>query len=92
MPLRQRRMQKYEGLFVYYESIKRKLNNRLILECRCDARLKVKDEGSTRLTHTGWCGKQRRKGHGGFVRRGKFIFSRIKKDEDQGKENVTLNL
>ena len=38
--------------FVYYESIKRELNKRLIFECRCDARLKAKDEGSTRLTYT----------------------------------------
>ena len=27
-------------LVVYYESIKRELNKRLIFECRCDARLK----------------------------------------------------
>ena len=27
---------------------------RLILECRCDERLKTKAEGSTRLAHTGW--------------------------------------
>ena len=40
-------------LFPYYESIKRKLNKRLTVECRCDGRLKVKDEGSTRLTYTG---------------------------------------
>ena len=33
-------------LFVYYQSIKRKLNRRLILECRCDERLKTKDEGT----------------------------------------------
>ena len=39
---------------VYYESIKRELNKRLIFECRCDARLKTKDEGSTRLAYTGW--------------------------------------
>ena len=25
-------------------------------ECRCDERLKVKAEGSTRLTYTGLCG------------------------------------
>ncbi len=37
---------------VYYESIKRELNKRLIFECRCDPRLKSKDEGSTRLTYT----------------------------------------
>ncbi len=41
----------------YYESIKRKLSKRLILECRCDARLKAKDEGSTRLAYTGWRGE-----------------------------------
>ena len=39
------RIKKYEdqgkeGLFVYYESIKRELSKRLIFECRCDARLK----------------------------------------------------
>ena len=34
---------------VYYESIKRKLVKRLILEYRCDARLKAKAETSTRL-------------------------------------------
>ena len=37
---------------VYYESIKWKLNKRLIFECRCDTGLKDKDEGSTRLTYT----------------------------------------
>ncbi len=37
---------------VYYESIKRELNKRLIFECRCDARLKAKAEGSTRLAYT----------------------------------------
>ncbi len=35
---------------VYYESMKRELNKRLLLECRCDTRLKSKVEGSTRLT------------------------------------------
>ena len=29
-------------VFVYYESIKRELKKRLIFECRCDPRLKVK--------------------------------------------------
>ena len=43
-----------EELFVYYESIKRELNKRLIFECRCDARLKAKAEGSTRLAYTRW--------------------------------------
>ena len=41
---------------VYYESIKRELQRRPIYECRCDERLKTKDEGSTRLTYTGLCG------------------------------------
>ena len=38
--------------FVYYESINRKLNKRLICECRCDERLKTRVEESTRLTYT----------------------------------------
>ena len=38
--------------FVYYETIKRKLDRRLIYECRCDERLKAKAEGSTRLAYT----------------------------------------
>ncbi len=38
---------------VYYESIKRELNIRLIYECRCNARLNTKAEGSTRLAYTG---------------------------------------
>ena len=42
------------SFMIYYESIKRKLNRRLVLECRCDERLKAKAEGSTRLTYTGW--------------------------------------
>ena len=29
-------------VFVYYETIKRELNRRLIYECRCDERLKAK--------------------------------------------------
>ena len=41
--------------FVYYESIKRELNKRLMFDSRCDARLKGKPEGSTRLTYTMWC-------------------------------------
>ena len=41
---------------VSYDSIKRKLNRRLIYECRCDERLKAKAEGSTRLAYTGWRG------------------------------------
>ena len=37
---------------VYYESMNRELKRRPIYECRCDERLKTKDEGSTRLTYT----------------------------------------
>ena len=36
---------------VYYESIKRELNRRLIYECRCDERLKAKAEG-LHVSHT----------------------------------------
>ena len=36
--------------------IKREVNRRRIYECRCDERLRVKVEGSTRLVHTGWRG------------------------------------
>ena len=36
---------------------KRELNRKLICECRCDERLKVKTEGSTRLTYTGSSGQ-----------------------------------
>ncbi len=42
---------------VYYESIKRDLDRRLIYECRCDERLKNKTEGSTRLVYTGLRGE-----------------------------------
>jgi hypothetical protein len=48
----------FEGLFVYYETINRELNKRLIHECRCDERLKVKAGGSTRLAYTVLCGGQ----------------------------------
>ena len=40
------------NLIVYYESIKRELNKRLIVDSRCDARLKGKDEGCTHLSYT----------------------------------------
>ena len=40
-------------IVVYYETIKRELNKRLIYECRCDERLKDTGEGSTCLTYTG---------------------------------------
>jgi hypothetical protein len=36
---------------VYYESIKRELNKGFIFDCRCDARLKAKAEGCTRLAN-----------------------------------------
>ena len=41
---------------VYYSVIKRELNRRTIYECRCDERLKDKDEGSTHLEYTGLYG------------------------------------
>ena len=41
---------------VYYESRKRELKTRPIYECRCDERLKTKDEKSTCLTYTGLLG------------------------------------
>ena len=45
----------FQQLVVYYETIKRKLNRRLIHECRCDERLKGKAQESTRLTYAGNC-------------------------------------
>ena len=47
-------------VFVYYESIKRQVNRRLMCECRGDERLKIKatdSEGSTRLGYTGLLGE-----------------------------------
>jgi hypothetical protein len=46
-------------IVVYYESIKRELKIKPILihECRCDERLKTKDEESTRLVYTGLLGE-----------------------------------
>jgi hypothetical protein len=38
---------------VFYGTIERKVNRRLIYKCRCDERLKAKGEGSTRLSYTG---------------------------------------
>ena len=38
-------------LFVYYETIKRELNTRLIYECRRDEKLKAKAEGYRRLAY-----------------------------------------
>ncbi len=38
-------------MFVYYESMKRKLKTKPIYECRCDGRLKTKR--FTCLSHTG---------------------------------------
>jgi hypothetical protein len=45
-------------VIVYYETIKREINTRLIYECRCDERLKAKVERSTRVTYTVLCGGQ----------------------------------
>ncbi len=45
---------KREQSVVYYESIKRELNKRLIFDSGCDARLKAKTEGCTRLAYTMW--------------------------------------
>ena len=39
-------------MFVYYETTKRELNERLMYECRCDKRLTPKVEGSTCLVYT----------------------------------------
>ena len=36
------------------ESIKRKLKKKVLLECRCDERLKDKADGSTCLVYTGY--------------------------------------
>ena len=41
------------NVFVYSEETKRELKRILIYECRCNERLKGKDEGSTRLAYTG---------------------------------------
>ena len=41
-----------ESLFIYYESIKRELNKRLILECRCDPRLKDTSEETSFFFYT----------------------------------------
>ena len=41
---------------VYYETIKRELNKRLICKCQCDERVKAKAERSTRLAYTVLCG------------------------------------
>ena len=43
----------FDGLFVYYESIKRELKIRGIYECRCDERLQTKTKRFTRLPYTG---------------------------------------
>jgi hypothetical protein len=39
-------------LVYYYKSIKQEIKTRTIYECRCDERLKTKDEKSTLLTYT----------------------------------------
>jgi hypothetical protein len=40
-------------IFPGHTCIKRELKIKPIYECRCDERLKTKDEESTRLSHTG---------------------------------------
>jgi hypothetical protein len=45
------------GSILYYESMKWEFKTRPINECRCDERLKTKDEESTRLTYTGLHGE-----------------------------------
>ena len=42
---------------VYYETIKRELKTRPINVCRCDERLKTKDEESRCLVYTGFLGE-----------------------------------
>jgi hypothetical protein len=44
--------------FVYYESRKRELKTRPTYECRCDERLKTKDQKSVRLGYTGLIGER----------------------------------
>ena len=44
-------------IVVYYETIKRELKIKPISECRCDERLKTKDEESTSLSETGSLGE-----------------------------------
>ena len=39
-------------IVVYFESMKRELKTRPLYECRCDERLKTKDEESTCLSYT----------------------------------------
>ncbi len=41
--------------FVYYESMKREIKTRPIYKCRCDERLKTKDEESTRVGEVDRC-------------------------------------
>ena len=41
---------------VYYQTIKRESNRKLVYECRCDEKLKPKTDGSTRLGYIGLCG------------------------------------
>jgi hypothetical protein len=45
-------MDTYWASSTYYETINRKLNRRLIYECRRDERLKAISEGSTLLAYT----------------------------------------
>jgi hypothetical protein len=40
-------------IFVYYEETKREIHRILTYECQCDEKLRVTDEGSTRLVYSG---------------------------------------
>ena len=44
-------------MIIYIIYIKRELKTRPIYECRCDERLKTKDEESTCLSDTGFLGE-----------------------------------
>jgi hypothetical protein len=51
------KLHNFQGTLIVYESRKRGLLTRPIYECRCDERLKTKDEESTRLEYTGLIGE-----------------------------------
>jgi hypothetical protein len=52
-PRRRTPLNTFWNEFVYYESIKWELKIKPFYECRCDERLKTKNEESTRLRYTG---------------------------------------
>jgi hypothetical protein len=57
LKIEERKFQIINFFFVYDESRRRELKTRPIYECRCDERLKMKSEKSTRLTYTGLLGE-----------------------------------